>query len=155
MQALAGTGGVSQEMPPPLAPARAAGPGRERLTARPRRTEPLPDGLCGALLPAFVARAAASVPAHAWAAICQHVAAPGAGPVTYTFGTACSGSEFYLTAMPLLAAEVSARLGREVRFVHRWSCELDPRKRQWIVDNFAPPKLFADVTRLAEASCHD
>ena len=152
---LADATGLGLEPPPPLAPLRAAAPGRARLTARPRPAEPLPDSLRGAFLPAFVARAAASLPARVWAAICSHVDAPAEGPVTLTFGTACSGSEFYLTAMPLVAAEISARLRREVRFVHLWSCELDPQKRQWIVDNFAPPKLFGDITALAQATCHD
>ena len=152
---LAGPSGLGLELPPSLAPPRAAAQGRARLTARPHRAEPLPDGLRGALLPAFVARASASLPAPVWAAICRHMDAPAEGPVVLTFGTACSGSEFYLTAMPLVAAEISERLRREVRFVHLWACELDPQKRQWIVDNFAPPKLFADVTCLAKASCHD
>ena len=107
------------------------------------------------MLPEFVAQAAASLPSHTWRAICQHVSRQPSGPITINVGTACSGSEFYLTALPHLEEELSKRLHRRIRFDHRWSCELDPQKRQWIVDNFAPQKLFADLTQLAAGPCHD
>ena len=151
-EALAGDAGLPLA---PLAPQRASAIDSQRLQAKPHRTERLPEGLEGKLLPAFVQRAAASLPHHAWAAIGRHVAKQPSGPVTFKVGTACSGSEFYLTALPLLEKEISQRLGRDVRFDHRWSCEIEPRKRQWIMDNFAPKKLFSDITRLAEGRCHD
>ena len=115
----------------------------------------MPQGVGRALLPEFVAQAAASLPNHTWRAICQHVSRHTSGPITIRVGTACSGSEFYLTALPHLEEELSKRLHRRIRFDHRWSCELDPQKRQWFVDNFAPQKLFADLTQLAAGPCHD
>ena len=127
----------------------------KRLQPRPPRTAPLAPELRRQLLPGFVAQAAASLPPHVWQAICRHVNIQPSGPITITMGTACSGSEFYLTALPFLEQEISQRLQRLVRFDHRWSCEIDPRKRQWIMDNFAPPKLFADLTQLASGPCHD
>ena len=127
----------------------------ERLQARPPRTEPLPDGIGQQWLPDYISQAAASLPCQVWQAICRNVAKQPSGPVTLTLGTACSGSELYLTALPHLEREISSRLGRSFRFEHRWSCEIDPTKRQWIVDNFAPPKLFGDITRLAEGRCLD
>ena len=152
---LAGEDGLGQTCLPPLAPTRQAGGGGCRQVARPVRTEPLPPGLARQMLPDFVARAAASVPRRSWEALGRNLGGQASAPVRITFGTACSGSEFYLTGLPLLAGEMSQRLGRDVRFEHLWSCELDPAKRQWIMDNFAPPKLFGDITRLAEGRCHD
>jgi hypothetical protein len=132
-----------------------AADGVKRLQARLARTEPLPGKLDCKLLPAFVARSAASLPKEAWQAIARHVAMQPSGPITITVGTACSGSEFYLTCLPYVAEEISKRLRRPLRFTHCWSCEFDPAKRQWIMDNFAPPKLFGDITRLADGYCHD
>ena len=60
-----------------------------------------------------------------------------------------------MTSLPWLEKEISRRLGRTVRFDHRWSCEYDPKKRQWIMDNFAPKKLFGDITKLADGRCQD
>ena len=152
---MAGEGEGDFEAPKPLTPPRVVRPDKWRLQARPSRSEPLPDGLENRALPAFVAQAAASLPQEVWQAICRHVSKQPSGPITLTVGTACSGSEFYLTALPHIAEEVSRRLGRDFRFDHRWSCEFDPRKRQWIMDNFAPKKLFGDITKLALGRCHD
>ena len=159
MRMLAGAKGnvatkASKTRCPPSSSAR-SGSVRMQLRTRPPRSEPLPDGLDRNFLPDFVARAAASVPRHAWHAIAKHLSKKGKGPITITLGTACSGSEIYLTALPFLEKELSQRLGRDIRFVHKWSCELDPQKRQWIIDNFSPMKLFADVRVLAEGPCHD
>ena len=127
---LAGEGGdTSSPAVQSLTPRVVCGPRRKcpRLHPRPPRTEPLPQGVGRALLPEFVAQAAASLPSHTWRAICQHVSRQPSGPITISVGTACSGSEFYLTALPHLEEELSKRLHRRIRFDHRWSCELDPR----------------------------
>lgn len=63
------------------------------------------------------------------------------GQHTVTFGTACSGSELYVTALPWVERFLGKALGKPVRFVHKWSCEVEAAKRAWIVDNFAPPKV--------------
>ena len=126
---LAGEGGdTSSPAVQSLTPRVACGPRRKcpRLHPRPPRTEPLPQGVGRALLPEFVAQAAASLPSHTWRAICQHVSRHTSGPITIRVGTACSGSDFYLTALPHLEEELSKRLHRRIRFDHRWSCELDP-----------------------------
>ena len=138
---------------PPLAMRRQAD--RRRVLPGAPRADPLPGNLQAQHLPRYVARAAASVPEHLWQAILRNVAKSPSGPITMTVGTACSGSELYLTALPALQSEISRRLGREFRFDHRWSCEISPRKRQWIMDNFSPPKLFADLTQLHTGRCHD
>ena len=148
--------------PQPLAPPRTPPIGRAQVVPRPAREETLPDGLDRKFLPVFVSRAASALPRALWETICRNigghaldVVGQASAPVRITIGTACSGSEFYLTALPLLAKEIGARLRRPVLFDHRWSCEIDANKRQWIVDNFAPPRLFADVTKLAQGRCHD
>ena len=93
------------------------------------------------------------VTASSWEALRRYASKQPSGPITITMGTACAGSEFYLAAFPFFGKrELSKRLHRHFRFDHRWSCELDPMKRQWIMDNFAPPKLFAD---LKELHCSD
>ena len=126
-----------------------------RLLARPSRQEPLPTELQDKALPVFVARAAASLSPKVWRAIGSHVSQQPSGPITLKVGTACSGSEFYLTALPYIEREISRRLGLDLRFEHLWSCEYDARKRQWTMDNFSPRKLFGDITQLAEGACHD
>ena len=156
-QALAGNGGNGEgPRPPALTPPRAKGPDRNHLKGKAPRTEALAEELEQKFLPAFVAKAAASLPRHYWRALGRHLKKwPGGEVITLTIGTACSGSEFYLTALPLIAQELSKRIGRQVQFDHRWSCELEPQKRQWIMDNFSPKKLFDDITALAEGHCHD
>ena len=139
----------------PLVPLRALADNGQRLRARTPRTECLPPELGRQHLPKFVTRAAASLPRHVWQAICRHVDRQASGPIVLKVGTACSGSEFYLTALPEMEREISQRLRRRIKFKHMWSCEFVPDKRQWIMDNFAPPKLFGDITRLADGPCHD
>lgn len=156
-RALAGEEALSESSAPlaPLAPARQGHHDRLRLQARSPRREDLPDGLGNKALPNFVARAAASLSEAVWRRIGKNVTKPPSGLLVLTIGTACSGSEFYLTALPAIAGEISRRLGFDLRFDHRWSCEYDARKRQWIMDNFAPRKLFGDITLLASGPCHD
>ena len=149
--ALAGSSDMSP--PPSLTPPRAATHDRQHLRSRAPRTEALAGELEHKFLPAFVARAAASLPQCAWQKIGKNVRR--GGTITLRIGTACSGSEFYLTALPLIAEELSTRFACDFRFDHCWSCELDPHKRQWIMDNFSPKKLFADITSLADKCCHD
>ena len=114
-RSLAGDNG--SDCHPPLAPVRAlAADGVERLQARPARTEPLPGKLDCKLLPAFVAQSAASLPKEAWQAIALRVAMQPSGPITITVGTACSGSEFFLTAC--LTWQRGFRRGFGALFLH-------------------------------------
>ena len=140
--------------PQPLTPSRPAARSRARLVPSEARAEPLGSGLDRKFLATFVAHAASSLPQSFWDGLGRSMGGAPA-PIRIKVGTACSGSEIYLTAMPLLAAEIATRLRRPVHFDHRWSCELDANKRQWIADNFAPPRLFADITALAAGPCHD
>ena len=116
-----------------------------RLQPRPPRAEPLPEGLDCKFLPDFVSHAAASMPPHSWQALRQCISNQPSGSIALTVGTVCAGSEIYLAALPVLEKELPQRLHRHIRFDHRWSCELGPRKRQRVMDNSAPPKLFADL----------
>ena len=70
-------------------------------------------------------------------------------------GTACSGSELYMLSLPPLAERLTALTGCQVSFRHVWACELKPRKRAWIRDNFKPDHLFRDLWELAKGEAVD
>ena len=128
---------------------------KRRLRGKTCTQPDIPSSFRQRLLPAFVQCAVSSLNAAARRALRSSFPI-GPEPVVLTVGTACSGSELYLTALPLLQRELGRLLGKGVRFVHMWSCEKHPAKRAWIVDNFHPPKLFGDITRLADAGgCYD
>lgn len=102
-------GAAGDEALSPLAPPMAAITGSgKRLQARPPRDGPLHADLERQFLPGFVANAADSVPKRLWDDICRHVSLLPSGPVVLTLGTACSGSEFYLTCLPFLARDLAA-----------------------------------------------
>lgn len=72
-----------------------------------------------------------------------------------TVGTACSGSELYMLSLTPLAERLTALTGCQLSFRHVWSCELKPRKRAWIRDNFKPSHLFRDLWELAKGEAWD
>ena len=100
-------------------------------------------------LPSFVKAAVASLPDEVIQRMCANLRRTDE-PMVVTIGTCCSGSEMYLTSLPLLAAELTKAVGTPVRFEHRWSCESVKAKREWIYDNFRPSKIFCDITQLAQ-----
>ena len=144
---------LTSDRPEPLVPLMASSHGdtSQKMRPRPARHGDLPPDVQHRRLPRFVRGSVEALTDNMLQAIAQGLPEDG----KLTFGTACSGSEFYLTSLPLVASCLSEKLGRPITFVHKWSCEIDPAKRQWILDNFAPPKLFADVTKLASGPCRD
>ena len=144
---------LTSDRPEPLVPLMASclGDAPHKMRPRPARHGDLPPDVQHRRLPRFVRGSVEALTDNMLQAIAQGLPEDG----KLTFGTACSGSEFYLTSLPLVASCLSEKLGRPITFVHKWSCEIDPAKRQWILDNFAPPKLFADVTKLASGPCRD
>ena len=65
--------------------------------------------------------------------------------------TMCAGSDIVLTMFPHLQNELSRVLGIAILFDHRWSCEVDPQKQNWIRQNFAVPRLFDDINDLSQS----
>lgn len=103
------------------------------------------------VLDEFIELAVRSLDAEMLAAINRSI--PGDGRIV--FGTACSGSEMYLVALPALALHLGRALGRPVRFTHAWSCEVVKAKREWIVDQFRPAKVFCNIHHLANGAALD
>jgi len=151
---------VSAAVSAPLAPAlrrqihRIEDTPKKRYREKGPPAQNLPAELRQRYLNDFVKQAVGSLSKAALSAIRENFRER-AGPVVLTLGTACSGSEFYLTALPWLAQELELVLGRSFRFKHLWSCEIVAEKQQWIFDNFRPPKIFADITALAGGTALD
>ncbi len=144
----------------PLAPLRAAasevsaGQPRKRIRGKTIPSRDLPGDLQGRLLPLFVQRATDSLDDATLEAMRYNLRRR-SGVVNITIGTACSGSEVYLAALPWLEKALGRVIGRPIRFVHKWSCEADMAKRRWIEDNFRPRRVFTDIKRLADGVCDD
>ena len=72
--------------------------------------------------------------------------------ITVRMGTVCSGSELLLTCLPHLCSCFKQQTGLTLHFDHRWACEKDDRKCQWIAANFPSlPTIFTDITKMADA----
>ena len=54
-----------------------------------------------------------------------------------------------------LSEKLTALTRCQVSFRHMWACELHPRKRAWIRDNFRPGQLFRDLSELAQGEAWD
>ena len=107
------------------------------------------------LLPAFVQDAVGSLEQSMIDRLTHNILSPSvpAGTATViTIGTMCSGSEMYLASLPHLEQMLSKATGNQVVFKHLWSCEFNRAKREWIYDNFHPPKFLCDVTHLSGVS---
>ena len=72
-----------------------------------------------------------------------------------TVGTVCSGSELYMLSLEPVATILSALTGCIVSFQHKWSCEKNPRKRDWIRDNFRVEHLFGDLLEMGNGHARD
>jgi hypothetical protein len=71
-------------------------------------------------------------------------------------GTMCSGTDVGADAVGVLLRVASSELGvEEVRFRHRFSCEIVPYKQRFIMEFSNPEMVFPDVTRLTDSACHD
>ena len=68
-----------------------------------------------------------------------------------TVGTLCSGSELYMLSLKPLAEVLTALTGCTMSFRHAWACELNPRKRALIRDNFSVGYLFSDLKDIANS----
>jgi len=67
-------------------------------------------------------------------------------------GTMCSGTDSPVVVLHGLAAA----LGDALHVEHTFSCEFDPKKQQWIKDNFPSLKmLFGDVMQLKTGMAHN
>ena len=62
-------------------------------------------------------------------------------------GTACSGTE-----SPIVVFRALAKVLSGVTFEHVFSCEVCPKKREWIYDNFDVPLVFNDVRRFVQVN---
>ncbi len=67
-------------------------------------------------------------------------------------GTACSGSDSPVVAL----RHLQEACNRRFRVEHVFSCEVCPRKRQWILDNFRGVRyLFEDISQLRNGEARD
>ena len=69
-------------------------------------------------------------------------------PTPIPFGTACSGSELYLSTLKYVEIQLR-RKGVYVTFVHMWAIEKMPSKRAWILANWQPRRMFGDIIEVA------
>jgi len=80
----------------------------------------------------------------------------GASPsvLTLRFGTLCSGTDFVAAALPEICRQLQSLRGPsspEIRCVHEFSAERDPRMRRFALENFGHPNMVCtDVTKLPE-----
>ncbi len=70
-------------------------------------------------------------------------------PPRLRLGIACSGNDCPVVVLRHLAAALQQCVGKELEIEHVFSCESDPRKREFIKANFPDlPILFDDVRKL-------
>ena len=78
------------------------------------------------------------------------------GTITITFGTACSGSEHWLSGLRHLSYAIKEHFGLHVNFRHMWAFEVVQRKRDFIMGNWSPECIFGDVTAITpDGFAHD
>ncbi|KAI6843258.1 hypothetical protein KC332_g9872 [Hortaea werneckii] len=69
--------------------------------------------------------------------------------------TLCSGTESPLLAMEMVADALKAQGLAGFDVEHVFSAEIVPHKQAYIERNFAPPRIFRDITEFPEALKHD
>ena len=69
--------------------------------------------------------------------------------IIINIGSLCSGSDIFMTYLPLLEKALREHVGLDVQLRHLWSCEYSARKRIWLKANFDVPQLFGDVLTLS------
>ena len=84
----------------------------------------------------------------------KHIEDPSAD-FTIRIGTACSGSELFLSSLRHLSHAVKKELGMSINFHHVWSFEKSHMKREFIESNWKPTFLFSDVTDIADGSTYE
>ena len=64
-------------------------------------------------------------------------------------GTACSGTDLISPTLGLLSELFDEEFALELDFVHKYSCEIVPDKRRFIMEHMDVPRMYSDLTKLS------